>query len=113
MPRDTGFATKPALAGQPVISALDAGVPARWVAGDEACGGDSKLRRALHERGTGYVLAIAKTHQITTGIGARRAIDLAVRLPGRSWQRMSAGRDAKGERWYDWALIETADLAAG
>ncbi len=26
---------------------------------------------------------------------------------------MSAGRGAKGERWYDWALIETTDPAAG
>jgi SRSO17 transposase len=113
VPRDTGFATKPALAGQLVISALDAGVPARWVAGDEVYGSDGKLRRALHERGIGYVLAIAKTHQITTGIGARRAIDLAVRLPERSWQRISAGHGAKGERWYDWALVGTADPAAG
>jgi SRSO17 transposase len=113
VPRDAGFAAKPALAGQLVISALDAGVPARWVAGDEVYGGDGKLRAALHERGIGYVLAIAKSHQITTGIGARRAIDLAVRLPGRSWQAMSAGRGAKGERWYDWALVQTADPAAG
>jgi SRSO17 transposase len=113
VPRDTGFATKPALAGDLVISALDAGVPARWVAGDEVYGGDSKLRRALHGRGIGYVLAIARTHQITTGIGARRAIDLAVCLPERSWQAMSAGRGAKGERWYDWALVETSDPAAG
>lgn len=81
VPRDTGFATKPALAGKLVISARDADVPARWVAGDEVYGSDGKLRRALQERGIGYVLAIARTHQVITGIGARRAIDLAVRLP--------------------------------
>jgi SRSO17 transposase len=29
------------------------------------------------------------------------------------WNRLSAGRGAKGERWYDWALIDTTDPAAG
>jgi hypothetical protein len=57
-------------------------------------------------------LAIAKTHPILTGVGVRRAIDLAVRLPARAWQRIPAGRGSKGERWYDWALIETTDTAA-
>jgi hypothetical protein len=31
-------------------------------------------------------LAVAKNHQIITGIGPRAAIDLAARLPKRSWQ---------------------------
>ena len=30
----------------------------------------------------GYVLAVARNHQIVTGIGIRKAIDLAVRLLG-------------------------------
>ncbi len=77
------------------------GVPARWVAGDEVYGADSKLRKHLREAGLGYVLAVAKNHQIVTGIGAPRAIDLAVRLPARSWQRLSAGRGSRGERWSD------------
>ena len=55
---------------------------------------------------------MAKNHQIITGIGARRAIDLAVRLPKHAWQRLSAGRGSKGERWYDWALVQTTDEAA-
>ncbi len=37
---------------------------------------------------------------------------LAARLPKRAWQRLSAGKGAKGERFYDWALIDTADAAA-
>jgi SRSO17 transposase len=112
IPADIGFATKPALARQLVLDALDGGAPARWVAGDEVYGNDPNLRKALRERGIGYVLAVAKTHRITTGIGPRRAIDLAVRLPARAWQRLSAGSGAKGERWYDWALIDTTDDAS-
>jgi SRSO17 transposase len=113
VPEDITFATKPALAQELISQALDAQVPARWATGDEVYGADPKLRKHLHGRGLGYVLAIAKNHQISTGIGTRRAIDLAVRLPPRCWQRLSAGRGAKGERWYDWALVETTDPAAG
>jgi len=113
VPDDVVFATKPALAKDLILDALDARTPARWVAGDEVYGGDPKLRKALHQRELGYVLAIAKNHQITTGIGSRRAIDLAVRLRPHCWNRISAGRGAKGERWYDWAVIDTTDPAAG
>jgi SRSO17 transposase len=112
VPGEVRFATKPALAQAMITGALAAGVPASWVAGDEVYGGDSKLRRHLRDAGLGYVLAVAKNHQVVTGIGARRAIDLAVRLPQRSWQRMSAGQGSKGERWYDRALVQAAPEAA-
>ena len=111
VPEDTPFATKPALARQMITRALDAGTPAAWVTADEVYGQDPALRPELARRGLGYVLAIPKRHLITTGIGARRAIELARRLPARAWQRMSAGPGAKGPRWYDWALIEATDPA--
>jgi SRSO17 transposase len=112
VPDDVTFATKPALAQRLITEAVTARVPASWAAGDEVYGGDSKLRKQLRRAGLGYVLAVAKNHQIKTGIGPRRAVDLAVRLPQRCWQRLSAGRGSKGERWYDWALIDTVDDAA-
>jgi SRSO17 transposase len=111
IPQDTAFATKPALARQMITRALDAGTPAAWVTADEVYGQDPALRAELARRGVGYVLAIPKRHLITTGIGARTAIDLARRLPAGAWQRMSAGPGAKGPRWYDWAWIEAADPA--
>ena len=70
-----------------------------------------KLRAELARRGLGYVLAVAKSHPVITGIGPRPASELARRLPARAWQRLSAGPGAKGPRWYDWALIEAADPA--
>jgi hypothetical protein len=57
------------------------------------------------------VLAVAKSCLVTTGIGPHRAIDLAARLPESCWQRLSAGTGAKGERCYDWALVEVSDPA--
>jgi SRSO17 transposase len=109
VPQGTGFATKPALAKEMITRALDAGTPAAWVTADEVYGQDPALRAELARRGLGYVLAIARHHLITTGIGARPAAELAKRLPARAWQRVSAGPGAKGPRWYDWALIEAAD----
>jgi SRSO17 transposase len=113
VPTEVEFATKPALAQKMITHAWAAGIPAQWVAGDEVYGADPKLRHQIHALGLGYVLAIAKSHLIVTGIGARKAIDLAVRLPERVWHWISAGRGTKGERWYDWALIETTDPDAG
>jgi SRSO17 transposase len=91
--------------------ALDAGTPAAWAAGDEVYGQDPQLRAELARRGLGYVLAVAKSHPVTTGIGTRPAAELAARLPAAAWQRLSAGPGAKGPRWYDWAFIEAADRA--
>jgi hypothetical protein len=51
------------------------------------------------------VLAVAKSCQVATGAGARRADKVAARLPQSVWQRYSAGPGAKGCRYYDWALI--------
>jgi hypothetical protein len=65
--------------------ALDAGVPAAWVAGDEVYGADSKLRIALQQRAIGHVLAVACDRQITTGAGKHPAKMLARRLPARAW----------------------------
>ncbi|MFJ9371181.1 IS701 family transposase [Nocardia sp. NPDC101769] len=110
VPADVGFATKPALAKRLIVDALDAGVPAPWVTGDEVYGGDPKLRAALESRGTGYVLAVSCDHRVTTATGRVRADVLAGALPKRAWQPLTAGDGAKGPRVYDWAWIEiTAD----
>jgi SRSO17 transposase len=57
--QDTAFATKPELATRMAARFLDAGHQAAWVAGDEVYGGNPRLRTALEERGTGYVLTVA------------------------------------------------------
>ena len=43
---------------------LDAGHHALWVTGDEVYGGNPKLRAALEERATGYVLAVACSAEV-------------------------------------------------
>jgi SRSO17 transposase len=51
IPTQVGFATKPALARAEVGRALDAGVPAAWVTGDEVSGADPGLRAELERQG--------------------------------------------------------------
>jgi SRSO17 transposase len=108
VPADTGFATKPALASRMILRALDGGVPAGWVAADEVYGGNPTLRGDLEKRQVGYVLAVACDHRVTTATGTYRADELTTRLPKRAWQRLSAGKGAKGHRFYDWAWIGLA-----
>jgi SRSO17 transposase len=96
VPAEVTFATKPALATEMITRALDAGIGARWVTGDEVYGGDPKLRETLEDRGIGYVLAVACSHQVRTGAGKIRADELAASLPRRAWQRLSAVTDPKG-----------------
>src|SRR5829696_698102 len=95
-----------ALARQMIAWALDAGVPARWVTGDEVYGVDPQLRADLERRRVGYVLAVARDHPVPTAAGPIRADMLTLTLPRRAWQPLSAGPGARGMRVYDWALID-------
>ncbi|MFE6555182.1 IS701 family transposase [Streptomyces sp. NPDC057746] len=105
VPDGTGFATKPQLAQRMIEHALDAGTPAAWAAADEVYGDNPALRSALEARGLGYVLAVSCSHHVPTPAGPVRADRLAKKIPRRAWQKLSAGRGAKGHRYYDWALV--------
>jgi SRSO17 transposase len=105
IPGETVFATKPTLARAMIARTLDAGIPAAWVTADEVYGQDPGLRVDLEARRTGYVLAVACDHRVTTAAGQRRVGELAACLPRAAWQRYSPGPGAKGHRYYDWALI--------
>jgi len=103
------FATKPALALAMIERALDAGMPACWVAADEAYGQDSKFRLGLQKRQVGYVLAVPRSQKIPTEGGAARADALAAAAPELAWKRRSCGDGAKGPRLYDWAVASLPD----
>jgi SRSO17 transposase len=116
VPDEVGFATKVTLGRRMLTRALEAGMPAAWATADEFYGGDRGLRRDLQARRVGYVLAVAKSHQVDLPIGRLRADQAAARLHRRCWNRLSAGHGAKGERDYDWAWLRItppADEADG
>ena len=106
IPAGTAFATKPQLARRDDQPARWTRAPRpAWVTGDEVYGADPGLRADLERRQTGYVLAVAASHQVTTAAGPCQARAIAARLPRRAWQRYSAGQGAKGHRYYDWAWL--------
>jgi SRSO17 transposase len=112
---DVEFRTKPELALAMLTRALDAGVPAGWVAADEVYGQNAGLRLALEERGLPYVLAVP-VNQYTIGtvdgrIAQTRVDTLSAALAEDAWTRLSAGTGAKGPRLYDWARVSIRPLS--
>jgi SRSO17 transposase len=110
IPPGTAHRTKPQLALEMLESALDAGVPARWVVGDEVYGSDGKLRRALETRGQAYVLAVRSNEKPSTwppyGSPGQAAVsDLGTTVPAEGWERHSCGEGVQGPRLYDWAYL--------
>ncbi|WP_025616969.1 IS701 family transposase, partial [Salinispora cortesiana] len=108
VPEDIEFATKPELAGEMITAALKAGVPAGWVAADEAYGNSSVFRAGLREHGIGYVLAVSCRHVVPIDGGKThlRVDRIAADLSNSAWHRRSAGAGSKGPRFYDWAWLD-------
>jgi SRSO17 transposase len=102
---DVEFATKPQLAKAMIGRAVKAGVPFKWVTGDEAYGGNPDLRDWLETEEIPYVLAVACNAVIQTKAGAKRADELAELVPAGAWERLSCADGSKGPRLYDWALV--------
>jgi len=96
--------------------AIAADVPFAWVAADSIYG-VGEIEMALRRTGKGYVLGVSAAHQFNSWghkpLLAGTAEEIAVELDDSVWQRLSAGAGTKGERLYDWADCELADLEAG
>jgi SRSO17 transposase len=112
VPDDAAFATKPALAAAMIAAALDAGLSAQWVSGDEVYGQDPHLRGLLEQRGVGYVLAIAGNRRVNLEGTDSSAADIAAGVADRHWHRYRAGQGAKGPRWYAWAWARIDETTA-
>jgi SRSO17 transposase len=115
VPDDVTFATKPAIAAQMIERAIAADVPFTWVAADSVYG-VGEIEMTLRRAGKGYVLGVTGKHQCWSWgrepMVAGTAQGIAEALPASFWQRLSAGSGTKGERMYDWAYLELADLMA-
>jgi SRSO17 transposase len=116
VPRGTPFRTKPQLAAAMIERAIAADVPFGWVAGDSIYG-VGEIEIALRRAGKGYVLGVNASHPFGSWgdkpLLAGTAEAIAQGLGEAAWQRLSAGEGSKGERLYDWAYCELADLDAG
>lgn len=113
VPNEVVFATKPQLAKRMLERAFAAGVPARWVTGDEVYGDDAELRRWLEGEQHPYVLAVSCDHPLWEGGQQTRADTMIGALGPEAWATLSCGAGSKGERLYDWACIRLPYESAG
>jgi SRSO17 transposase len=115
VPDSIAFATKPAIAARMIEGAIASDVPFSWVAGDSIYG-VGEIAMLLRRAGKGYVLGVTSSHHFcswsTKLAVAGTAAEIAETLDPVDWQRLSAGSGTKGERMYDWAYLELADLTA-
>ena len=105
------FATKPELARRMLARARDARAVFGWFTADEAYGDNPGLRTWLEDQDIDYVMAISCYQRFSTPTGRLRADGLAALAPKRGWQRLSAGAGSKGQRLYDWLLIDPGNDA--
>ncbi len=107
VPEGSAFATKIAIAKRMVERAVDAGVPAAWVAGDAVYGTDYHFRLTVENLGLGYVVGVRTDFAVVSGWRRVRVRALPAEVPPDCWHRLSCGAGAKGPRVYDWALLRT------
>ena len=116
VPEDATFATKPQLARAMIERAISAGVPFAWGAADSVYG-VGEIEMTLRRQAKGYVLGVSGAHQFNSWgakpLLAGTAEAIAAELDPSAWQRLSAGSGTKGERLYEWAYCELADLGPG
>lgn len=106
VPIKVKFATKPELAKRMLKRAFKAGVPSKWVTGDEVYGNNLELRRWLEKNKHPYVLAVALNQCVMWWTLKPMSVNkLMTGMSPCKWKRMSAGAGSKGERIYDWAWM--------
>ncbi|HZK66270.1 MAG TPA: IS701 family transposase [Chloroflexota bacterium] len=114
VPEEVEFATKPRLALAMLERALEAGVRAAWVTGDEVYGGDRGLRMWLESTEQPFVLAVKSSEPVWVrtdrGPSQVPAARVAAGIAEEAWERLSAGDGAKGPRLYDWARVALVRL---
>ena len=112
VPTTSSSPTKPALATGMLTRALDAGVPAAWVAGDEVYGADPGLRAELRgQRGSATCWRSAATAASPPTPARSAPTSWPPGCPGGPGSGSRPGAGAKGHRFYDWAWIDHTDRA--
>ena len=141
VPTDAVFQTKPEQAMAMLEHAWQAGVPMRWVVGDEIYGEATELRDLIARHERWYVLAVRTPTAVWTGRpqvvdpepqgrgrprtkvrlaeGALRAMTVKTVVaswPESRWQSLSVAEGEKGLITYDWAcqrVVESRDGLPG
>jgi SRSO17 transposase len=100
------FQTKPELALEMVKQVTAAGIPYSWVTGDCVYGDYDALRLWLEEQGKGYVLCVSSKEYLVMGEQKFSVSAVLKMLDENKWFSASCGGGSKGERVYDWQLLD-------
>jgi SRSO17 transposase len=106
VPEGVVFQTKPQMALEMLQEAARAEVPFSWVAGDSVYGDYREIRTWLEAQGKGYVLCVSRKEHVWIGDEQYRVSEVLGAIPEEAWRVESAGHGSKGERLFEWALLE-------
>ena len=141
VPKEARFETKPDQAIIMLLHAWEAGVPMKWVTGDEVYGDSPRLRETIQVHGRFYVLAMAANTRVWTqrpeiqepeaqtggrprrkprlAEGAAKAqmvSEVVAAWPSKRWHPLAVMEGEKGPISYDWAygpIVESRDQLPG
>jgi SRSO17 transposase len=138
VPHEVEFRTKPQQAAEMLQHAWEAGVPMRWVTGDEVYGDAPALRDLVTQTGRWYVLAVSSNTPVWTerpeveepmpgpkgrhrtkprlAKGAEPASPVAAVLaswPASQWQSLTVAQGEKGPITYDWGMARVVESRKG
>lgn len=105
IPESVKFKTKPELAKEMLKRTFANDVKPAWVVGDEVYGCYA-LRAWLEEKKQPYVLAVASNYPVCIGIRQHKVRDVLTTMDELSWEKISAGKGTKGDRYYQWCRIK-------
>jgi SRSO17 transposase len=108
VPEEVAFANKIELAKRMLQRALEAGVPARWVAADSFYGRSQEFRAWLEKRGRAYAVMVPKTNAVALGGRKKKIERLAERLPEDAWSEVLPEEDSGQRRPWEWVCLGLA-----
>jgi SRSO17 transposase len=118
VPSEVCFTTKPLLAADMLKHAFEAGVPMRWVTGDEAYGDAYKVRKIIEDGGRLYVLGVPFNTMVRACVRAsaseyhlepKMMSEVVTRWPASKWRRVSIPGE-KGSIAYDWGYERVTEI---
>ena len=106
VPETAVFQTKPRMALEMIQEATAAGVPYTWVTGDCVYGDFTDIRNWLEENRKCYVMNVSGKAYVWRDDKHESVGSILKNLPAEGWFEESCGSGSKGERIYDWLIMD-------
>lgn len=106
VPESVVFQTKPEMALEMIQEATSVGLPYKWVTGDCVYGDFTEIRNWLEKNKKHYVMCISGKAYVWRGHTQESVKSILKNLPDEGWFETSCGSGSKGERVYDWLMME-------